>query len=299
MKISFSSMFVLSILSSVLLPAISCDYSGCKESDAPMTAAAGNPWLIRYFIHVDDLSSLKIGMEVIEEILEEDMRNGQVRSPRPSDHLFAPTLAVHLPPIGFAVQEIGIVEIEFDRSGRVTTENTRGVALQGAFDDLHTFVLAPQSAEGGPPYRLASRFRGWSDPMAEFSPAFCTVTDDIRYRKGFDASKFGSIGNFGCREWSYQLLDESRPYIDVTSYGRKGASIKEFYGWAPFDGPRKPVIGKHVTTWVCMLDCPKGASPGIIADILKWCKENGYPVPQRPRKTPMFPDADFPYDYEE
>jgi hypothetical protein len=216
----------------------------------------------------------------------------------PFDQLFTPTLTAHLPPIGFAVQELGMVKIEFDRTGCVQTPNASGSNLRGAIDDKNYLLIVPQSPASGTPYRLGDRFRGWSDPMREFAPAFCNGDDDFRYRNGFDLRKYG-MGNFGCREWSYQLLDETRPYIDVTSYERKESAIREFYGWAPFDGPRKPVIGKHIAAWVCLLDCPQGAPPGIIADIAKWCKENGFPIPKRPRKTPMFPDADFPYDYDE
>jgi hypothetical protein len=31
----------------------------------------------------------------------------------------------------------------------------------------------------------------------------------------------------------------------------------------------------------------------------RWSKENGYPIPKRPKKNPMFSNADYPYDYDE
>jgi len=298
MKSPLISVLWFALLFSFAPAAISCPPPTCKELD-PTARPAERPWMIRYFIHVDDFTSLKIEKEVVEKILQDEKERGRIRTVRPSGHLFTPVLAVHLPPIGFSVQEIGIVHIEFDRSGQVTTENASGQKLQGAIDDRRYLILEPEQPAGGPPFYLAEHFRGWSDPMTVFAPAFCTGGDDLRYRKGFDASRNGVIGNFGCREWSFQLLDKKRPYIDVTSYEPKETLIKEFYGWAPFDGPRKPVIGKHNTSWVCLLDCPQGAAPGIIADIAKWSKENGYPIPKRPKKTPMFPNADFPYDYDE
>ncbi|HEY0062017.1 MAG TPA: hypothetical protein VGC21_07845 [Telluria sp.] len=299
MKSSFACSLSIALLSSVAMTASACVQFGYGEIDASKTASVGSRWLIRYFIHVDDFSSLKIGQEVVEEKLHAEQERGETRTVLPFHHLFVPKIAVRLPPINFAIQELGIVQIEFDRGGRVTTGNTIGAELRGEFDDRNYLLLVPQRSASGPPYRLADRFRGWSDPMREFTPAFCAGGDSVRYRKRHANAVFGITDNFGCREWSYQLLDETRPYIDVTSYERKESVMREFYGWAPFDGPRKPVIGMHNSMWVCLLDCPQGAAPGIIPDIAKWCRENGYPIPKRPKKNPMFPDADFPYDYEE
>jgi hypothetical protein len=298
MKTPLVSVLSFALLFSFSPAAISCPPPTCKELD-PTKRPAGRPWTVRYFIYVDDFESTKIGKMVAEKIIEEERKNSKFRAVRPFKHLFTPALAVYLPPVGFSVQELGIVQIEFDRDGMVTTENTSDQRLQGVIDDGKYLVLETEKPADGPPFYIADWFRGWSDPMREFTPAFCTVDDDRRYRKGFDAAKYSDIGNFGCREWSFQLLDRNRPYIDVTSYERNETFIKKFYGWAPFDGPRKPVIGRHYKSWVCLLDCPQGAAPGIIADIAKWVKENGYPIPKRPKKNPMFPNADFPYDYDE
>lgn len=146
----------------------------------------------------------------------------------------------------------------------------------------------------GPPFHLADRFLGKSDLIRKITPAFCSIDDYLRYRKGFDGSRYGRMGNFGCREWSFQLLDMKRPYIDVTSYERKEAVIKAFYGWAPFDRPRKPVIGMHAKTWVCLLDCFQGAAPGIIIDIASGAKRMVSRSPNGLRRTPCFQIRLFP-----
>ncbi|MBX9901413.1 MAG: hypothetical protein K2Y28_11585, partial [Burkholderiaceae bacterium] len=73
--------------------------------------------------------------------------------------------------------------------------------------------------------------------------------------------------------------------------------IRKFLGWARF-GDKKPVIGKHIKTWVCLLDCPNGDKPGIIPDIKKWAKKNGWTIPKPPEKQPQFPDADFMDEYD-
>jgi hypothetical protein len=113
------------------------------------------------------------------------------------------------------------------------------------------------------------------------------------YGKLFKPDEFSTT--FGCREWAYQLYDDARPYIDVTSYVPKGKTfehgtyIREFIGWGRF-GDKKPIIGKHRAVWYCLYDCPNGEQPGPIADIKAWAQKNGWPVPKPPTKVPTFPD---------
>lgn len=143
---------------------------------------------------------------------------------------------------------------------------------------------------------------GWEIGSELFAPGLCAEHEypnpfgGGRYDKGFKPNAID--GGFGCREWAYQLYDDERPYIDVTSYERKtkldphGTYIREFIGWARF-GDKKPIIGKDSNTWICLLDCPNGEQPGIIPDIKAWASKNGWSVPKRPKKQPQFPDSDF------
>ena len=39
--------------------------------------------------------------------------------------------------------------------------------------------------------------------------------------------------------------------------------------------------------------CPNGEAPGIIPDIKLWAARNGWPVPKRPKKQPMFFDREY------
>lgn len=84
-----------------------------------------------------------------------------------------------------------------------------------------------------------------------------------------------------------------QPYIDVTSYhdkaGKKG-TIGHFIGWAGFDDPVRPVIGKFGDRWVCLHECPDGAAPGPIDDIAQWTGQRGWPLP---KPGPYFLDSKF------
>ncbi|QDL52742.1 hypothetical protein [Rhodoferax aquaticus] len=84
-----------------------------------------------------------------------------------------------------------------------------------------------------------------------------------------------------------------QPYIDVTSYhdkvGKKG-TIGHFIGWAGFDDPVRPVIGKFGDRWVCLHECPDGAAPGPIEDIAQWTTRRGWPLP---KPGPYFVDSKF------
>jgi hypothetical protein len=102
---------------------------------------------------------------------------------------------------------------------------------------------------------------------------------------------------FACREWSWQMQETERPYIDVTSYVPKqpawnyphGTYIHSFVGWSRYDR-QKPVIGKHANTWYCLHECPQGNKPGPIADIHAWAKANGWNAPKPPTRMPVFND---------
>lgn len=195
---------------------------------------------------------------------------------------------------------LSVFAIKFDKNGIVQEENIYGEALIGKFTQHGAAVLAIIDGSDTPPYELGKQF--WSTVGgrdALFSPRICSYDDEQRYKKGFRSNPSPSSGNFGCREWAYQLLKSEQPYIDITSYESKDARIKNTNGWSHFDSPPKPIIGKHERTWVCLYECPEGTTPGIIPNIVKWAKKYGFPLPQRPQKNPMFPDVDSSFNYNE
>jgi hypothetical protein len=192
-----------------------------------------------------------------------------------------------------------IFAINFDKNGHVLEENRFGEALVGKFTPSNTAVLAINESSDAPPYELGQWFSNTVGQRARISPRVCGYDDEKRYKKGFKSSPSPSSGNFGCKEWAYQLLSSDLPYIDITSYELNGTRIKNTNGWGSFDKPSKPIIGKQEKNWVCLYECPGGSTPGIIPNIVKWAKKYGFPVPQRPKKSPMFPDDDFPIDCDE
>lgn len=217
----------------------------------------------------------------------------------------------------------GFQVIEFDRSGKVLTANRSLQPLTGrqALDSEKVRNASLVSGEGKPGdywYPLGNWFEGFpSGDGREFSPALCHLHwDDGRYALNSSERYFHperefnrkaveeDVGLFGCREWGYQLyhrpvafgLQErpgGRPYIDVTSYGGKRGEktrIGDFLGWAGFDDPPRPVIGKHGKYWVCLHECPDGEKPGLIPDINAWVSKRGWPLP---KPMPSFPDSRF------
>ena len=208
------------------------------------------------------------------------------------------------PPIGSTLQEaLAIVPIEFDQQGWVLTSNSHAGPLRGRINRLQYLTLSSGDDPGTRNSDLGVWFTGLGDGSTEWAPGLCRVdhkpdpamvrSDIYLYGRLFKPDEFSTT--FGCREWAYQLYDRERPYIDVTSYVPKGETyphgsyIREFIGWARFED-HKPVIGKHGNNWYCLHDCPKDGKPGPIPDIQAWAQANGWPVPKRPKRMPVFPD---------
>lgn len=255
------------------------------------------PWNIRYLIYVNDAEMMDISARNTARRNEDADKTGNLKDYRGSESLFSRTALFTFP----GEDPFATVLIEFDRNGRVITPNKSHLPLTGKLNQLNDLVLATSDSPADPLYLLAYWFWGLPGDEQQFSPAVCGLSDDHRYKKGFKTSRFDPEGNFGCREWTYQLYDrfQEHPYIDVTSYQKDGTYIKEFIGWARFSDRPKPVIGKHIKTWVCLHDCPAGEAPGVIPDIKAWASKHGFPLPKRPKKQPMFPNKDFARKYDE
>lgn len=258
----------------------------------PLHTWIDRSWEIRYFLSVTTENELRIAAKVAHK------RNQPVVDGKPEffqmyEGIFEATSVI---PVKGSYDPFAIIAITFDRNGEVLTPHKGPQPLIGKRNVLRNVALVPPNTSNVLPYRLGYWFMGFPGDERLFSPALCSINDDHRYRKDFSrrfVSKYSADGNFGCREWTYQLYDAERPYIDVTSYQRDGTYIKEFIGWSRFEDPPKPVIGRHEKAWYCLHECPADEAPGIIADIKAWAKQHGYPLPRRPRKQPMFPDADF------
>lgn len=196
-----------------------------------------------------------------------------------------------------------MVVIEFDQAGNVITPHTHGLPLRGRLNRYQELVMSAGEGPVDPQYHLGYWFTGLGDVSTHWAPGVCALKEkpspfsktDTLYLYGpkFEIDEYSST--FGCREWAYQLYDDERPYIDVTSYVREGKTypkhtgIKEVIGWARF-GDKKPVIGQHKGLWYCLHDCPDNEPPGPISDIKSWAHKQGWKVPRPPTKAPTFPD---------
>lgn len=257
-------------------------------------------WNIRYYLRLQTVREMELTQEVAAEINARDEKNKSHPVYLQVEHLFKPTSILKTSDKNVPREEnFAITIISFDRIGNVTTSHTSSMPLKAKLTRLNDIALTTDDSGTAIPFFLARWFWGIPGDGAMFSPAVCSPDEEDRYVKGHDASKHSSLGNFGCREWTYQLYDPGRHYIDVTSYESNNDTIKPFVGWSRFSDALKPIIGKHDKTWLCLHECPAGEEPGIIPNIAAWTKKHGFPLPQRPEKQPMFPDADYPYDPDE
>ena len=188
---------------------------------------------------------------------------------------------------------LSMLLITFDQKGLVTSPYDWKPGLTGHINRLMEVSLAIGNSPSDLIFNVGTWYTGVSTSELHYIPAICSYKDmERRYKRGFKADSFDSFGTFGCREWGYYLKSDAHPYIDVTSYYEDGGTyIRDFIGWGRFDIPPKPVIGKQGKAWMCLHDCPNGAAPGVIPDIAAWAKQQGWQVPKRPKKMPLFPDV--------
>jgi hypothetical protein len=190
-------------------------------------------------------------------------------------------------------RSISTLLITFDNKGLVTSPYEWEPGLTGHINRLLEVSLAVGNGPNELIFNIGDWYTGVSTSELNYIPAICSYDDtEKRYKRGFKADSFDSFGTFGCREWGYYLKSDAHPYIDVTSYYQDGGTyIRPFIGWGRFDVPAKPVIGKQGKAWMCLYDCPNGAAPGVIPDIAAWAKQQGWQVPKRPKKMPIFTDV--------
>jgi hypothetical protein len=239
-------------------------------------------WEIRYVLFVADAYSIKYAATSARAANRAPEKPGRQKVYLSAEEMFEATNTFLAPKF----DSIATVVIPFDRSGRATTLKNH-TATVGKISMLGSIVLTENGDSKKRPYRLADWGQGIPGDTT-FSPAVCADFDDSRYEDGWRGA---AVGSFGCREWTAQLYDRDRPYIDVTSYEPRRSYIGQFVGWSRFQDPPKPVIGLHGKTWLCLHECPAGEQPGIIADIKAWTTKHGYPMPKRPPRQPMYPNS--------
>ena len=187
---------------------------------------------------------------------------------------------------------IAIAPMTFDSGGRVLNMQHFAAKLS----NIDRFVLTRPDQPKSKPYA----FGDWNQGIpgdASFSPAFCTTLDSHRYDAHWNRNDYR--GNVGCREWTAQLYRPEQRYIDVTTYSRVGNFIGELTGWARFEDPLRPIIGMHGNQWLCLHECPAGEQPGVIPNIHEWTRKHNFPMPERPARQPVYPNANYKDDLNE
>ena len=239
-------------------------------------------WPMRYVLFVDTESWYQAGVENWRE------------NPREKVRLQGFIPATFAKAQG-AKERLAAMRVNFDINGNVLTKTLNGVPLRGVFDSDFLHLVTPTNYI--PAWRISS-YMDWlpyeydasngDQPWEENRMLLCTTDEGRRLQ----IETFNEIDNpsaeyklepeeglFFCNDWSKQLANPDRPWIDVTSYEKRGPRVRKFQGYGLF-GVIKPVVGKHYKTWICFADCPDG-KPGPIADIKAWSKKYELPVENR------------------
>ena len=274
------------------------------------------PWEMRYFISVENTR----GWAHAKRLAAEYNQKPKTRASFDWEQYFEATTVLSIPHWDLAKdpskakypEDLAVVVIGFDKDGWVTTPHTYPQRLRGRNRSsvfTNVIELTDDITRRDGESSVADWFMGYDENTADgVTPALCisehmpieTTAGDLDmylYGRKYKTTSWYSRAPFGCREWSYQMQDDERAYIDVTSYVPKepqygyphGSYILPFIGWSRFDR-HKPVIGKHANTWYCLYECPKGDAPGPIEDIAAWAHANGWPLPKPPTRMPVFPD---------
>ena len=257
------------------------------------------PWDVRYFLNFEQSFIWEHGKS---RAIEANAKPKQ-RYFYWEEFFYPKTVITFKPSEYFGEQKFAVVALEFDKQGFLTSPTSHSGTLRGRINQRLYLTLSTGDALTDRQFNLSHWFTGIGDTSTDWAPAFCKVdqrpdaaqvkSDGYLYGALFKVHE--SVPAFGCREWAYQLYNDERPYIDVTSYIREGkvypkyTYIREFIGWARF-GDKKPVIGKHEKDWYCLHDCPNDEQPGLIPNIKTWASKNGWSVPKPPTKAPTFLD---------
>lgn len=247
-------------------------------------------WEIRYLLFVDTADGRAEAAKVAKRINATDGKKGKNLVYLFGDELLGKSTLFITP----GSPAIGTNLLTFDEQGNVTNDAEALRMYTGKLSTLGDLVLIHKDKPNAKPYELLFWMPALPDePHSTAGP--CTMLDKFRYEDRWKSGKYP--GDFGCREWTAQLLNNERPYIDVTTYTRRGNFIGQFTGWSRFEDQPKPVIGMNGKTWLCLHECPSGETPGVIQDIKAWTSKHGYAMPVPPTFQPEYPDKNYDETY--
>ena len=265
--------------------------SSAKERD-PSREWRDVPWAIRYILFLNANKHMKENIVFGKKVNAADSIQNGSRLYLSVYELFVESTHV----ISAKSSDMATALFLFDQNGHVVNSSSLLSQFTGKLSQINNLVLIRTRDPTEKPYKIAD----WNQGMpgdTSFSPAVCTALDSFRYDTYWQARD--PRGNVGCREWTAQLYDPGQPYIDVTTYSKRGNFIGELVGWSRFEDPPKPVIGMQGKQWLCLHECPAGERPGVIADLRAWTRKHGYPMPERPPRQPLYPDSEYQDDLNE
>ena len=265
--------------------------SSAKERD-PSREWRDVPWAIRYILFLNANKHMKENIVFGKKVNAADSIQNGSRLYLSVYELFVESTHV----ISAKSSDMATALFLFDQNGHVVNSSSLLSQFTGKLSQINNLVLIRTRDPTEKPYKIAD----WNQGMpgdTSFSPAVCTALDSFRYDTYWQARD--PRGNVGCREWTAQLYDPGQPYIDVTTYSKRGNFIGELVGWSRFEDPPKPVIGMQGKQWLCLHECPAGERPGVIADLRAWTRKHGFPMPERPPRQPLYPDSEYQDDLNE
>jgi hypothetical protein len=250
------------------------------------------PWDMRYVLFVNTKNHMAEYIDYATTFNASDGKDGNDYVYLDLKEMFSHTLTI----VVTKTVPIANALIVFDKTGRVLNKAPQLSQFTAKLSNIDKFVLIQIEKPEAKPYS----FGRWDQGIpgdSSFSPAFCTTLDSHRYASHWKRNDYR--GNVGCREWTAQLYRPEQPYIDITTYSKRGNFIGELVGWARFEDRPRPVIGMQGKQWLCLHECPAGEKPGVIPNIRAWTRQHNFPMPERPARQPVYPNANFKDDLNE
>ena len=287
MKFSFPFLLLVPLISMASAHAT----SPAKERD-PSREWRDVPWTMRYILFLNANKHMKENIVFGKKVNAADSIQNGSRLYLSVYELFVESTHV----ITAKSRDMATSLFLFDQDGHVVNSSSLLSQFTGKLSRINSLVLIRTRDSTEKPYKIADWNQGIPGDTS-FSPAVCTTLDSFRYDAYWQARD--PRGHVGCREWTAQLYDPGQPYIDITTYSKRGNFIGELVGWSRFEDPPKPVIGMQGKQWLCLHECPSGERPGVIADLRAWTRKHGYPMPERPPRQPLYPDSEYQDDLNE
>nr|WP_315251841.1 hypothetical protein [uncultured Duganella sp.] len=264
---------------------ITHSFSAAADTAYPSRTWSNTAWQIRYLLFVDTTAG-RVENSKVARLNNAD--DGKERVYLDVDELLTANNIL----VTAGAPAISTSLLLFDENGGVVTNDRALRGLSARLSKLGHLVLIRKDAPHAKPYSMLY----WSQGIpGSIEPSPCTLIDTYRYEGDWKNGEYP--GDFGCREWTAQLMNKVRPYIDVTTYTENRNFIGQFVGWSRFEDAPKPIIGMNGKTWLCLHECPAGEKSGVIADIKAWTAKHQYPMPVRPAMQPEYPDKDYSEEY--